>query len=87
MERRKFTREFKLGRGVPYGPDDGRLALWAIVASLPYAPEIVLPTINFCIHQAKLKESNDYGFKASFSPTNPIAEILSVGGFLLITLD
>lgn len=60
-----------LGRGVPYGPDDGTLAPWAVVASLPFAPEIVLPAISYCIHQAKLKESNAYGFKASFNPTHP----------------
>jgi hypothetical protein len=60
-----------LGRGVPYGPDDGTLAPWAVVASLPFAPEIVLPAIDFCIHQAKLKDANDYGFKASFNPTHP----------------
>jgi hypothetical protein len=34
-----------LARAVPYGPDDGTIAPWAVVASLPFAPEIVLPTI------------------------------------------
>jgi hypothetical protein len=29
-------------RGVPYGPDDGTLSGWAALASLPFAPEIVL---------------------------------------------
>ena len=29
-------------RGVPYGPDDGTLAGWGAVASLPFAPEIAL---------------------------------------------
>ena len=29
-------------RGVPYGPDDGTLAGWAPLASLPFAPDIVL---------------------------------------------
>ncbi len=33
-------------RGVPYGPDDGTLAPWAVAASLPFAPEIVLPTLG-----------------------------------------
>ena len=33
-----------VARGVPDGPDDGTLAPWAVVASLPFAPEIVLPT-------------------------------------------
>jgi hypothetical protein len=39
-----------LARGVPYGPDDGTIAPWAAVASLPFAPEIVLPTIKNMIH-------------------------------------
>lgn len=60
-----------LGRGVPYGPDDGTLAPWAVVASLPFAPEIVLPTLDYCIHQAKLTKFNRYGFKAAFNPTHP----------------
>ncbi len=60
-----------LARGVPYGPDDGTLAPWALAASLPFAPEIVLPALEFCIHQAKLTEFNSYGFKASFNPSHP----------------
>ncbi len=59
------------GRGVPYGPDDGTLAPWAVVASLPFAPEIVLDAIYHCIHQAKLTAYNSYGFKASFNPSHP----------------
>lgn len=60
-----------VARGVPYGPDDGTLAPWALVASLPFAPEIVLTAIDHCIHQAKLTEFNAYGFKASFNPSHP----------------
>ncbi len=60
-----------LGRGVPYGPDDGTLAPWAVVASLPFAPDIVLPAISFYVHEIELKQSNPYGFKASFNPTHP----------------
>ena len=60
-----------VSRGVPYGPDDGTLAPWAVVASLPFAPEIVLRAIDFCIHQAKLKMFNAYGFKAAFNTTHP----------------
>ncbi|MEP6608614.1 MAG: glucoamylase family protein [Burkholderiaceae bacterium] len=60
-----------LGRGVPYGPDDGTLAPWAVVASLPFAPDIVLPALDYCIHEMRLTESNPYGFKASFNPTYP----------------
>ena len=60
-----------LARGVPNGPDDGTLAPWAVVASLPFAPEVVLPALDYCIHQARLTEFNSYGFKASFNPSHP----------------
>ena len=68
-----IQREFSgyVARGVPYGPDDGTLAPFTVVASLPFAPEIVLEALHFCIHQAKLKEFNAYGFKAAFNPTHP----------------
>jgi len=60
-----------LGRGVPYGPDDGTIAPWAVAASLPFAPEIVLPVLDYCVHDLKLKEADHYGFRASFNPTHP----------------
>ena len=60
-----------VARGVPYGPDDGTIAPWAVAASLPFAPEIVLPVLDYCIHDVKLTESNRYGFRASFNPTYP----------------
>ncbi len=60
-----------VGRGVPYGPDDGTIAPWAVAASLPFAPEIVLPALDYCIHDIQLSEFNRYGFKASFNPTYP----------------
>ena len=60
-----------IGRGVPYGPDDGTLAPWAVVASLPFAPEIVLPVIHAFIHELNLKSDNPYGFKSTFNLTFP----------------
>ena len=33
-------------RSVPFGLDDGTLAPWAAAASLPFAPEIVLPALG-----------------------------------------
>ena len=33
-------------RGVPWGPDDGTLAGPAVLASLPFAPELVLPALR-----------------------------------------
>jgi hypothetical protein len=61
-----------LARGAPYGPDDGTVSPWVVVASLPFAPEIVLPTIRYFIHEVDLKKSFSYGFKASFNPTYPV---------------
>ena len=61
-----------LGRGVPYGPDDGTLAPWVVVSSLPFAPEIALPVIDYYINHVKLSESNSYGFNSTFNPTSPI---------------
>ncbi len=58
-------------RGVPDGPDDGTISPWAVAASLPFAPEIVLPTIDYFIYKAKLKAADPYGFKNSFNPTHP----------------
>ena len=59
-----------IARGVPAGPDDGTLAPWAVVASLPFAPEIVLPTIEH-YRRLRLHVDNPYGFKASFNPSFP----------------
>jgi hypothetical protein len=67
-----ITRRF-LGyaaRGVPYGPDDGTLAPWAVAASLPFAPEIVLPTLEHC-SKTYPKMENEYGLVCSFNPTFP----------------
>lgn len=36
-------------RGVPFGPDDGTVAPWGCLASLPFAPEIALSALRqFC---------------------------------------
>jgi hypothetical protein len=60
-----------LARGVPYGPDDGTIGPWAVVASQPFAPEIVLPAIEYLVHEVDLKKGNPYGFKATFNQTYP----------------
>ena len=67
-----------VARGVPDGPDDGTLAPWAVVASLPFAPEIVLPTIANYRH-IQLHVANPYGFKASFNPSFPSDRKHAVG--------
>ena len=57
-----------MARGVPDGPDDGSIAPWAVLASLPFAPQIVLPALRY-FKDIKLDLTNPYGFKATFNPT------------------
>ncbi len=55
-------------RGVPYGPDDGTLSAPSVLASLPFAPEIVLDTVRNLL--ARYPEmANDGRFASSFNPT------------------
>ena len=56
----------------PFGPDDGTVAPWVVVASLPFAPEIVLPTIQNYEKRMQLKQARQYGYKANFNPTFPV---------------
>lgn len=70
VERRFFD---YLAREVPDGPDDGTIAPWAVVASLPFAPEITLPTIADFTRWRRAG-AHPYGFKASFNPTFPDPE-------------
>ena len=59
-----------VARGVPDGPDDGTLAPWAVVASLPFAPEIVLPALEH-FEQMEVGQAHPYGLEATFNPTFP----------------
>lgn len=65
-------------RGVPFGPDDGTISPWATVASLPFAPEIVLPALKY-FDDIDLKIDRAYGFKASFNPTFPTEDDSAYG--------
>jgi hypothetical protein len=55
-----------VARGAPYGPDDGTVAPWAVVASLPFAPEIVLPTIRH-FQDVYPQVTGNYCFRCSFN--------------------
>lgn len=55
-------------RAVPFGPDDGTIAPWAAAASLPFAPEIVLPALQY-FSDVYPEMTSKYGFKCSFNPT------------------
>lgn len=57
-----------VARGAPYGPDDGTVAPWAIVASLPFAPDIVLSAVrNF--QDVYPQVTGQYCFRCSFNLT------------------
>lgn len=57
-----------LARSIPYGPDDGTIAPWAVAGSLPFAPEVVLPSLSR-INKEYPEMINKYGFKCSYNPT------------------
>ncbi len=65
-------------RGAPYGPDDGTIAPWAAVASLPFAPEIVLPALQH-FNERYPEMISEYGFKCSFNPTFTAASQERIG--------
>jgi hypothetical protein len=64
-----ITRRFHqyLARGVPE-PDDGTLSPWVVIASLPFAPQTVLPAIEH-YSQAYPGLVGEYGFTCSLNPT------------------
>jgi hypothetical protein len=66
-----IEREFfdYVARGAPFGPDDGTVATWVVVASLPFAPEIVVPTVRHLEALNLGGRARTYGFKASFNQT------------------
>jgi hypothetical protein len=68
-----IDREFfgYVARGAPDGIDDGTIAPWAVVASLPFAPAIVCASIHHAIEQLELQGRHGAGFDASFNPTFP----------------
>ena len=55
-----------IARGAPFGPDDGTVAPWVVVASLPFAPDIVIPTMQR-LARMDLGMTAKYGFKPSFN--------------------
>ena len=46
----------------------GTLAPWAVTASLPFAPEVVLPSLRR-LNKQYPEITNEYGFKCSYNPT------------------
>ena len=65
-------------------PGRRHVAPWAIVASLPFAPEIVLPTLQHCVdlYPAMLR---DHGLVCSINPTFRESRGRRAGGSLVRT--
>ena len=60
-------------RGVPYGPDDGTLAGWAALASVPFAPEIALSAVRSMARRyPEMRIGMRYA--SSFNPTVATAD-------------
>jgi hypothetical protein len=55
-------------RGVPYGPDDGTLAGWAALASLPFAPEAALDAAR-SMHRRYPEMMTSQRYASSFNPS------------------
>ena len=55
-------------RGIPWGPDDGTLTPWAVVASLPFETELVVRTLEE-IDRRYPEMNSEFGYKCSFNPT------------------
>jgi hypothetical protein len=68
MKGRKIRFYDYIARSIPYGPDDGTLAPWAVAGSLPFAPEVVLPSLKR-INRDYPDMTSKYGFKCSYNPT------------------
>jgi hypothetical protein len=57
-----------MSRGVPYGPDDGTIAPWAMLATLPFAPEAALAGTRrlLQLHPQVCRQDR---FSSGFNPT------------------
>ena len=58
-------------RGVPDGPDDGTLAPWGVATSLPFAPDIVLPSMEY-MWRLRLGGALPYAVQETFNATFPV---------------
>jgi hypothetical protein len=60
-------------RGVPYGPDDGTVAGWAPLASLPFTPDLALDAArNMQLRYPEILSESRYasGFNPSLATAN-----------------
>jgi hypothetical protein len=70
LRRNRRDRRFfgYMSRGVPYGPDDGTIAPWAMLATLPFGPEAALAGTRHALRAYPQICSADR-FSSGFNPT------------------
>ena len=76
LDMRDIQDAFARDKGIDYcensrretGPDDGTVAPWAVAASLPFAPEIVLPSLQH-FQDVYPQVTGEYCFRCSFNLT------------------
>jgi hypothetical protein len=66
---REFRHYSARGAGIAVAFDDGTIAPTAAIASLPYAPEIVIPATQALVEQHGEYLFSSYGFLDSFNPS------------------
>ena len=57
-----------MSRGAPYGPDDGTISPWAMLATLPFAPQAALSGTR-CLLQDYPEVLTEDRFSSGFNPT------------------
>ncbi|MBN2068029.1 MAG: hypothetical protein JW739_00155 [Opitutales bacterium] len=72
-ELRRFYTYRARGADADYICDDGTIAPTAAVACLPFAPEIVLPAIEYMLNRFGRYAFNQYGFVDAFNPSYQFA--------------
>lgn len=68
-KKREFKGYFARGVGINYAYDDGTLAPTALLGSLPFAPEIVMPAVQATYEKYGKHLYTDYGFLDAYNPT------------------
>ena len=70
-----------LARGAPFGPDDGTLSPWAVVASLPFAPEIVRDAIHHAVGRLGLRDpARRTGVRCQLQPGHSRRQVATLTG-------
>jgi hypothetical protein len=70
-----------VARGATFGPDDGAISPWSVVASLPFVPQTVIATVRHAIDRLVSRGHSPYKFDASFNPSYP-ATLKDQGGWV-----